>query len=325
MKIHLSFDYELFFGAHSGSIQKCMIEPTNQLREISKKYKVPFVFFVDAGYLVALKRHADIEKCKNDYEAVASQIKVLHEEGHEIALHVHPHWEDSHFVNGEWQINTKRYKLADFNKEDAHSIISKYHSALKEITGTACKSYRAGGWCIQPFEHIKEVLQKEGILIDSSVYPGGFHDSSAHSYDFRTAPIKAEWQFEKDCCTEVQNGSFKEIAITSDIIEPFFYWNLYFKMKSQPSYFKPIGDGSWLKDKKKIYKQFYSSTNHFACADGYFASRLKSILKRLERKNENRMMVLSHPKSLALCSFVLLEEFIVHAKKNTHEFVTLKQ
>ncbi|MBL7917135.1 MAG: hypothetical protein JNM96_01980, partial [Bacteroidia bacterium] len=40
--------------------------------------------------------------------------------------------------------------------------------------------------------------------------------------------------------------------------------------------------------------------------------------------NSNRMMVLSHPKSLAKCSFDLLEEFIKFAKGKGHEFTTLK-
>jgi hypothetical protein len=37
------------------------------------------------------------------------------------------------------------------------------------------------------------------------------------------------------------------------------------------------------------------------------------------------MTVLSHPKSLAPCSFDLLEDFISKAKLNKHEFVTLAE
>jgi hypothetical protein len=118
-------------------------------------------------------------------------------------------------------------------------------------------------------------------------------------------------------------GNFKEISITPDKIGPSFYWDLYFKMRSSPGTYKPIGDGMWLKDKGRIYKQFYSFTDHFACADGYFASRLKANLHHCEQKKTERMMVLSHPKSLAPCSFDYLNEFIAFAKQKGHQFAIL--
>lgn len=323
MKIHLSFDHELFFGSSSGSVEKCMIEPAQRLMELAAKHQVPLIFFVDAGFLDASKRYVTDERCNNSYNKVATQIKTIADAGHEIALHVHPHWEDSVFENGKWKINTRRYKLADFSKEEASHIITKYHQALIEITGNKCHSFRAGGWCIQPFEHIKEALKQNELFIDSSVYADGYHDSPTHSFDFRTAPKKEEYRFDTDCCREVNAGMFKEVVITDDVIPPMFYWDLYLRMKLNPTLFKPVGDGSWLKDKKRIYKQFYSYTHHFACADGYFASRLKGILKaKLSLKHE-RMMVLSHPKSLAECSFKLLDQFIIQAKQNGCTFNTL--
>ena len=90
-------------------------------------------------------------------------------------------------------------------------------------------------------------------------------------------------------------------------------------MKSNPIVYKPIGDGNWLVDKKRIYKHFYTPTNHFACADGFFASRLPSILKRLESEKKDKMMVLSHPKSMASYSFQTLDNFISVALNKGHQ------
>lgn len=314
MQIHLSFDYELFFGSSSGSLAKCIIEPTNKLIILAKKHDVKFIFFVDAGYLVQLKKHSHIPQCKIDYEKVSAQILELHHLGHEIALHIHPHWEDCTFENNQWKINTTRYKLANFNASEVEKIITSYHQVLINITQTPCKSYRAGGWCIQPFANIKSALEKNNILIDSSIYYNGYHDSVAHSYDFRSAPNKTEWNFDTNPCVEAIDGKFTEIAITPDVIPSWFYWKLYFNMKTNPAKYKPIGDGNWLVDKKRIYKHFYSSTNHFACADGFFASRLNAILNKCKKQGKARMMVLSHPKSLAECSFEALDEFISNAK-----------
>jgi hypothetical protein len=93
-------------------------------------------------------------------------------------------------------------------------------------------------------------------------------------------------------------------------------------MRQNPLLYKPIGDGGWLVDKKRLYKHFYTTTNHFACADGYFASRLPVILTNLERDNQNSMMVLSHPKSMANYSFNALDNFIELILEKKHQIVT---
>lgn len=320
MQIHVSFDYELFFGGASGTVQKCMIEPTQQLLEIAEKHGVSLVFFVDAGYLCRLKDYLHIESCRVDYLAVSKQLNAIINNGHELALHIHPHWEDSCFTDGQWKINTSRYKLADFGDEEIQQIMNRYHHTLREITGKSCRSYRAGGWCIQPFAAIGKALAQTGIFTDSTVYYKGYHASEAHRYDFRKAPDMAEWHFDEDPCLPVPEGKFLEIPVTPDRIPPFFYWKLYLKMRIGPSLYRPVGDGQWLADRKRVYRHFYHATDHFACADGFFASRLKPVLKRAERDMKARMMILSHPKSMAPYSFKALDEFITFAKARGHRF-----
>ncbi len=323
MFVNITFDYELFFGSKSGTVQKCMLEPTQRLIQLAEKLNAKFTFFVDAGYLYQLQQHQHDAACKENYVLVCNQLKELIAKGHEIGLHIHPHWEDSYFKNGQWHINTKRYKLSNFSKEEVHLIFERYHKSLTNACGKPCQSYRAGGWCIQPFTHLKEALIEQHIFTDSSVYKNGYHQFTAQAYDFRNAATKTEWMFENDECKEETTGRFTELAITAHKLSPFFYWHLYLRMKLNPSYYVPIGDGSWLKDKRKIYKQFYSSTNHFACCDGYFASRLETIYKKLKSQNKKRMVVLGHPKSLAPCSFDALENFINSVKKEGNECVTL--
>jgi len=325
MQIHISFDYELFFGKASGTAEKCILEPTAQLIHITSTHRVPFIFFVDAGYLLQLRKNLHIPSCKKDYDDIAAQLKQLTGLGHEIALHIHPHWEDALYQNEQWLIDTSRYKLADFTENDVLRIVTEYHQAIMEITGKPCKSYRAGGWCIQPFEPIKKALEHNHIFVDSTVYYNGFHASEAHAYDFTKAKDLSEWKFDNDPCTEQVNGSFTEIPVTPDTIPPFFYWRLYLNMRSNPLVYKPVGDGSWLVDRKRIYKHFYTATSHFACADGFFASRLKAILATAEKHKKTRMMVLSHPKSMAPYSFKTLDAFITHALLKGHTFNTITQ
>ena len=56
MQIHLTFDYELFFGSSSGSVDNCIIKPTQRLIDIAKIHDITLVFYVDAGYLFQLKK-----------------------------------------------------------------------------------------------------------------------------------------------------------------------------------------------------------------------------------------------------------------------------
>lgn len=323
MEIHVSFDYELFFGSASGTVEKCILEPTEQLIAIAAKHQVSFIFFVDAGYLYRLKNYLHIASCKQDYLKISAQLKQLVLAGHEIALHIHPHWEDCRFENEAWRIDTTRYKLADFTEEEVMAIVTKYHLAIREITGKPCLSYRAGGWCIQPFAPIKKALAANGIFTDSTVYYKGYHASAAHAYDFRTASDLAEWSFENDPCVEVKTGMFKEISVTPDRIPFLFYWQLYLNMRSDPTLYKPVGDGKWLADRKRIYKHFYTATDHFACCDGFFASRLKPVLAKAEKQQKNRIMILSHPKSMAPYSFTALDEFITFARSKGHTIDTI--
>ena len=51
MKIHFTFDYELFFGKNVGSVEKCMIEPTKQLLGKLEKVEALATFYVDIGFL----------------------------------------------------------------------------------------------------------------------------------------------------------------------------------------------------------------------------------------------------------------------------------
>lgn len=323
MNVHITFDYELFFGTYSGSAEKCLLEPTSRLLELGQQHQAYFTFFVDAGYIYQLQQHAHDAACAQTLKKVGSQLTTLLQAGHEIGLHIHPHWEDSFFKNGKWHMNTTRYKASDFTKTEIQNIVNKYHTALKTITGKSCNTYRAGGWCIQPFQHIREALMAQHIFTDSSVYRGGYHQFSAHSYDFRKAPDATEWRFDTDECVPAENGRFTELAITPLTLSPVFYWQLYLNMKLNPDFYKPLGDGMWLKDKKKIYRQFYRQTHHFACCDGYFASTLIPAFKTLSKQHKKRMVILGHPKSLAPCSFLYLEQFIQFVKNSNGQFTTM--
>ncbi len=93
----LTYDYEPFLGIKSGSAEKCALEPTEALRAVMNRYRAKAIFFVDTLYLLNLKKQPEFEK---SFLAIAKQLKEMHNEGHYIFPHIHPHWLDAAYIAG---------------------------------------------------------------------------------------------------------------------------------------------------------------------------------------------------------------------------------
>lgn len=157
--IVFALDYELFFGKNTGTIENCLITPTDELIKTTDKYGIKYTFFVDSGYLINLKNNSS-KKLQNEYKLIANHLTSLAKSGHDIQLHIHPHWEESVFSNGCWSIDYSKFKLQSFDDEKIRNIVKDYKNCLEEITEKPITSYRAGGWCIQPFIKIKNAIAK---------------------------------------------------------------------------------------------------------------------------------------------------------------------
>ena len=101
--ILLTFDYEPFLGARTGSVKKCLIEPTNHLIKILDIHQAKAVFFVDTLYIQELGKRNEL---KQDYLSVEAQLIDLYNNGHYIFPHIHPHWIDAIYLqNGQFDLS----------------------------------------------------------------------------------------------------------------------------------------------------------------------------------------------------------------------------
>ena len=323
MNIFITFDYEIYFGENTGTVGKCIIEPTNELIKISNKHQVKFSFFVDCGFIIKLdefrKKYSVLE---NDYRAVMSQLQQLARQGHDLQLHIHPHWEDS-FYNGEkWCVDTKRYKLSDFNESAIADIVKRYKKVLEELSGKPVIANRAGGWCLQPFDKIKNILMENEVFIDSTVFKNGHHVSENYFYDFRNAPDKTSWRFEDDPIRENEKGIFTEVAISSHNVSPLFFWKLFLLGRWNPHFHKPLGDGKAMAAKGFRKKILTSFTRQTVSVDGYNAKLLqKAFRKSIKGKTGNEFVIIGHPKALSRFSLTAIDTFI-EKNKSAHHFTT---
>ena len=323
MNTYITFDYELFFGSSSGTLENSIIKPTNRLIEIANKYNVKFVFFVDSGYLIKLQEYKlKYPKLEADYKKITSQIKKLHNLGHSIQLHIHPHWEDSYFNGEEWIIDTKRYRLHEFSSKEIDDIVFRYKKVLTNIVGDSIFAYRAGGWSIQPFNKLKDAFKKHNIWLDSTIFYGGKNLSKTHYFDFTKAPKKSVWNFEDDPLIEQKDGFFKEIPISSVKLNPLFYWKFAFTKKFASKKFKIYGDGRAVgASKKDILKMLFIPSYSALSCDGYKSSLLDTVYSKYLRQYYHNLVIIGHPKAQSEYSLEKLEEFIKKYKKNIKVFV----
>lgn len=324
LNILLTLDYELYFGV-SGTADKCMLQPTEALRTISKKYGAPMTYFVDAGYLWRLEQEVlRFPELQAEQSKVIEQIKHLADEGNEIALHIHPHWEDSFYTNKGWEMDVSRYKLVDFSEDEIDDIFTRYKQCLERIVETKISVFRAGGWCLQPFSKLKNAFAKHGLKIDSSVYFGGYNDNNTYFYDFRNAPKKDRYTFSDVVTEENANGEFIEYPIASEVLNPIFFWRLFILGRLFPKRHKGFGDGFPVPVKGFRKKVLSKKSRHCVSLDGYFAKRLAPAAKKRAKRGSANMVVIGHPKACTKFSLEQLEKFVANHSRS-YNFTTYSQ
>ena len=270
-KIILSYDYELFFGDRSGTVQKSLIEPTNQLLDVMDSVGFKGNFFVDWQMIKYLSLEKD-ERCQQDHFAIVNQLKDMVRRGHRIELHIHPHWVDAKYNgDGTWNFDEFRhYSLNSFSKEEITEMFVEGTNLLESIAREVVPDYkiiavRAGGWAVQPFEKLKEGFYKAGIKVDSSTseYLYDFTDKCGfekfNSYDL--------FRFNVDPTIIEVDGEFIEVPIST--------------------YFRGIIH--------KICYQYGKIFDKYEChTDGTHLRKVKRILPNTENKAvKSNLMLLS--------------------------------
>ena len=271
--------------------------------------------FVASGSILKLKAYMqNFAMLKKDYDLISRQIQKLSKEGHDIQLHIHPHWEDSIYNGKEWVFDTSRYKLSDFTEIAIDGIVRRYSQILEELTNQKPTVFRAGGWCIQPFEKLADSLYNYGIRIDSSIYPNGKNKTAKKSFDFSGSPDKNNWMFSTNPLIEDKNGRFLEIPISSLRTTPFFYLRFIFYKFYGGATYQASGDGFAIRNsKKQIFNQLLKPSFSVASIDGYKAS----LLNQCARKNKSQLVLIGHPKAFSRYSLKKVEEFIKLRSKDS--------
>ena len=301
--IFLTFDYELFFGVKSGSIYNCLISPTDMLIEQFDKYNIKATFFIDILFYIRLLR--ENEQTIKDALLIKEQLKTLVRKGHRIELHLHPHWEDAVYLNGNWIFTSyKHYRLDSLPEE---KILKYFIDGVNELNNIAREvisdyqvcAFRAGGLCIQPFDKLISSFKAAGVYIDSSVAPGHRVDSDNHSFSFLAVTSNEFYKFSTDVCIKDDKGEFIEMPLTIayitvvDKIINKVYRKFYYSM-----YGDGIGMGSKSKKTKSVslYSRLTKRYTQHLTMDSISLFSFKRVFKRVDNKN---IVMMCHPKFLS--------------------------
>ncbi len=322
MNIFFTFDYELFFGTNPGSIDKCIIEPTNRLIELAEKFDAKFTFFVDSGYVLKLQEYKEkYPVLEKDYIKITEQVKILSKLGHDIQLHIHSHWEDSHYDGQKWVMDVSRYRIHTFSESEIEDIVFRYKKVLVDLVGDKVFAFRAGGWCIQPFEKIKKAFLNNNIWADSTVFYGGQNLSDTHYYDFSNAPKEDKWTFDDSPIEKVEKGKFIELPITAMKMSPLFYHKYLFSKLFSVDKYKHFGDGGAVSPSKKYILKLLLKSSYSCCStDGKKSELLQKAFNKELSKKQN-FVVIGHPKALSEGSLENMEKFI--KSNQEHKFISI--
>lgn len=347
MNLVLTFDYELF-GDGSGDVFKQMIEPTNQILEICAEHSIKTTIFFEAIEYLRLKEEWEFGNKmgyqKNPTEAIENQLKEAALGGHDIQLHIHPQWVNAMYENEQWEVDFSNWRLADFKTDTAYDIEDllidgkeTIETLIREVKpGYQCIALRAGGYNAVPSAEITKAMNKIGLSLDSSTFPGGYGETQFSSFDYRKLPINKDyWYSDLGDLTKVSfnKSGIMEIPIFA-LEQP--YWRRYLTgEKIKLLLFNSIGaissesraklNEASFRQKLELLLKKDSFTWDFCLFNKSLHKKYFSYIENNLMKNRNVFVLIGHPKSLTQKK--MFQGFIDVAKTRSYQyqFKTLKE
>jgi hypothetical protein len=298
--ICLTFDYELYFGKKSGTVENCLLKPTNEILKVLNRNGQKATFFIDVLFLERLE---SVLKETPSYKKIIDQLHHMIVSGHRIELHLHPHWLDAKYTDGQWVFpHYNHYGLQSLPDTTITDLFVRGTQFLEEIARQVDSSYkvlvfRAGGWGIQPFSKLKDGFIKAGIKIDSTVMPGFSDWGGLQVFDFSHAPDLSFWKFSDDPCCPNDQGSFWEIPIS--VYQRRFIERLSYFFYMRISEDIPFGDGQGLLPANQpissVLSRLRSPGLSLLTTD---EANKSGILRYIEESEKDLFVIINHPKMM---------------------------
>jgi len=260
-QIYLLFsaDYELYFGENYFGEREVLIEPTEQILGACQKDGIPMTLFADVA---SIWRYRSLG-VNSDYVGLCEdQMGRAIRQGHDVQLHMHPHWMTSHFDGKRWSMDESKFNLSDLgygqrkdqDLESGDEIIRRGKEYLENLLlpsnpSYSCVAFRAGGYGVQPGDkELIRALLSEGFKIDSSIVPGMVFQSNVNRIDFRRIPSRLNyWMGSRYGISREEGQGLFEIPLAAypeSVCETFGHHLSFLRTKGIPLKRKALGSNA---------------------------------------------------------------------------------
>lgn len=316
LNVVISFDYELFMGQNFVSEEDVLIKPSSKLSKMLRSVGVSATFFAD---VLCPIRYRELGLTQFP-DAFDNQLVELNQDGHDVQLHIHPHWLKATKVGKEVEFERDSYRIHNWIKDNGDTnpvkdLIHQGKEYLVRVVGQEdknyrCVAFRAGGYCLQPESLIAPLLYTEGIRIDSSVCYGRAYNSDGMAYDYTKMPQTPNIYFSEKIglrdgvVTKPKSFGILEVPVWG--YKSFPYRVIASKKNGKISDEKATGYGMSIKKPKPLtivdrIKGVFTGSNMLTF-DFYNAKSIVYMINKISRQRMCRdkdvyISIISHPKS----------------------------
>jgi hypothetical protein len=227
----ITCDYELPAGGR-GDVLRHMIEPTAKLLEVCEQHAAKLTIMIEIGELWAFERPENVQfKEHLGYDPVPlirQQLREAIQRGHDVQLHLHPHWIHAQWQGSCWGLDYPHYQLTDFASNEMVALLRRGKEDLETMLQPCCADYkcvgfRAGQWNTQPSHPYLAALRDAGLRSDTSVFKGGYRADGAAAFDYRRAFSNVlAWNARADDINQpTEEPTVLEVPIASESVRYF--------------------------------------------------------------------------------------------------------
>jgi hypothetical protein len=215
----LTFDYELFHGRNFGPADEVLFEPTERILERCEVLGVAVTFFPDVCCTWWHREHGEGAVADRFDE----QLRKVRRLGHDVQLHVHPHWLSCTRRGDRFELAPDRMYLHELGWGDgeaqAPAVLRRAVAYLNDLLRPddpdyACVAFRAASLALQPEEgRLLATLQDVGIRLDTSIARGLYSVTDTYRIDYRNVPSQANWRMQPKTGLQAADSGILEVPI----------------------------------------------------------------------------------------------------------------
>jgi hypothetical protein len=325
-------DYEIH-GNGEGLPESLMIEPTYRNLSLFDQYGAKLTIMADMGEIICYQKHK-LEAGQDDfgYDKIIEQLQKAVQTGHDVQLHMHPHFFSAFYDKDRWNFSKSTYNLENATYEELASMVklckTNIEMELKKVKSDyKCNVFRAGGWEMHPSKNIVRALVDNGFIIDTSVFKNGKRNGM-YKFDYSSAhhnliPWSAD---ENDVCKPSHEGNLLEIPIATSqkYIYSFISLNRFYRVAKQKKNIHPKNRNGKISYSSKIRSLFQKhplKMDYNQCSGKQLINELRALYKKFGNfKYDLPVVLIGHSKSFTKYNEENLKPFLKYIQSNPEKF-----